>query len=141
MKSSKDALKYLFFIFSFLGVASGVPIRADGVFNRSGVFKSGVVGRVLMMRVPGQSIIRRLAPRASRTLKHRLIAYNMSKAPAMSGDTRARLAEAFREDIERLGGLIGRDLSCWLENSAPHATPQREDLASALPTNRAGGGS
>jgi hypothetical protein len=39
---------------------------------------------------------------------------------------RRRLLDEFEPEIDRLGTLIGRDLSAWLERGRPGASPARE---------------
>jgi hypothetical protein len=102
-------------ILAFLGVPGGHAIRTEQVANRSGVHRSELMGRLLGLKFPGREWIRRLAPHRARRLKNRVLAYNMRKPEAMDAATRARLAETFRDDVERLSGLIGRDLSHWLQ--------------------------
>jgi hypothetical protein len=43
---------------------------------------------------------------------------NLEKPP-MSDAARDRLAEAYRDDVDRLGTLLGRDFSDWLEGPVP----------------------
>lgn len=40
--------------------------------------------------------------------------FKKTKYPKMSPETRDRLREYYREDIHKLGGLLGKDLSRWL---------------------------
>jgi hypothetical protein len=64
--------------------------------------------------------LKRLAPAGLRlALRKRLLAHNVqaSKLPAMDADIEAHLRSVYREDVERLGELTGRDLSAWLPKS------------------------
>ena len=47
-------------------------------------------------------------------LKERVIRANMTRPPELDGAMRHRLVNEFREDIEKLQMLLGRDLSSWL---------------------------
>ena len=53
----------------------------------------------------------RLRKTAATTLNRR----NFRAPPPLSPQTRQRLIEMYRDDINRLQGLVGRDLSHWLE--------------------------
>jgi hypothetical protein len=47
-------------------------------------------------------------------VNHRLWSWNFAKPPALSPKIRRDLTALYREDIEKLQDLIGRDLSGWL---------------------------
>lgn len=98
-------------IFSFLGVDPSLGIETDKVHNPSGPARSAVLARVLVRRYP---LVKRLFPEASRSLKYRLMKFNVKKRPPMQARTRARLVEAFRGDVLALEALIDRDLGHWL---------------------------
>jgi hypothetical protein len=119
-------------ILSFLGLRWDPSIRTGDVFNRSGVFKSNLLGRLLTQRIPGKAFLRRLAPRGSRYVKNRLFDLNTSRPPQLSASTRARLVDAFAEDIDRVSGILDRDLSHWI---AKHRTPSVS--AAAVPEGAA----
>ncbi len=59
------------------------------------------------------------APAPVQSLGRRLRERNLTAAPALPPQLRQRLLELYRPDIERLQGLVGRDLSAWL--AAPGA--------------------
>ena len=108
-------------IFSFLGVSGGHQIRTDQVFNRSGVPRSGIIGRALLVQFPGRKLIRRLLPMPARALKNRVVAFNTRPPPKIAASTRAELTESFRQDIDQLATLLDRELSHWLSDGASAA--------------------
>lgn len=99
-------------IFTFLGVSPDHPVDTTRQFNPSGVMRSRLLGRFLQRSFPR---LRRALPGTARTVKYQLMRWNVSSPPHMRPDTRHRLHRAFEDDIIRLEGLIGRDLSHWME--------------------------
>jgi hypothetical protein len=117
---------------AFLGVPSDVELLTGDVFNRSGVYKSNVFGRLLTAHFPGREVIRRLAPGATRRFRARLVNLNMRRPPAMRPETRSRLADGFREDVAKLSQLLDRDLSHWLVET-PGSNGAVRPLDASLP--------
>jgi len=64
-----------------------------------------------------------------------LMRTNLTKAQAspLSPELRARLCETFREDVARLGGLLGRDLSTWLQPERAAVVAAGEPMAAGEP--------
>lgn len=116
-------------ILDFLGVPSDVELVTGEIFNRSGEFKSNTFGRVLTAHFPGKEMIRRLAPSATRRFRARLVNMNMRRPPAMKPEVRARLADAFREDVQMLSQLLNRDVTGWLDEPAHDGRAAQEQLA------------
>ncbi|MBA3584534.1 MAG: hypothetical protein H0W36_08415 [Gemmatimonadetes bacterium] len=52
-----------------------------------------------------------------RRLRDQVLEGNLDRPPPMSPDTLVALAERFRDDVERLQGILGRDLNHWLAAS------------------------
>ena len=118
----------------FLGVdpsRAAAPPRA----NESKRVRSPLVQRLIFaprLLLPLAPFLRRFPlVRAVRTRMLELNSEARPRAP-MDPDLRRRLLDEFTPEIERLGRLIGRDLSAWLERDGESAAtdPQR----SAAPT-------
>jgi hypothetical protein len=100
-------------LFGFLGVDRGFTpsVRARNV-----------------TRAPRSRRLRRLALSGSLPGLARFDArHNLGPLPPMRGETRGWLRARYREDIEQLQALIGRDLSHWLEPAAV-PVPSRSTL-------------
>lgn len=103
-------------IFRFLEVDDAFVPDTSLRHNVSGIPKS----KALVSAIKGSSLLKSavkavlpegLRKRVSVGLQNR----NLEGAPPMPEETRRELARAYREDILKLQGLIGRDLSGWLE--------------------------
>lgn len=84
--------------------------------NTSAVPKSQLVARFMAGKNPVKSIAKALVPRRLRDkMRKKVGKMNQQQftPPPMNPDTRARLAETFREPNERLSALLDRDLSHW----------------------------
>ena len=110
-------------MFGFLGVDPDYPVETGHIFNPGGPNRSRLIGWLLSPDLPGRKLIRAALPRASRKLKQRIMARNVASPPPMNPATRARLGMLFLQDIERLEGLIGRDLAAWKSVASPTPDP------------------
>ncbi|MGH2837687.1 MAG: sulfotransferase domain-containing protein [Thermoleophilaceae bacterium] len=102
---------------SFLGV-DPTYVPEFGVLNPNKVVRSRTLQKVYFgTAAPGHRVIRKLIPRG---VRQRLLAVNVRDEPRteMPPDVRRRLEHLFRDDAARLGELIQRDLSGWLEPSS-----------------------
>ncbi len=101
-------------VFRHLGVDPGFSPTL-GVHNRSRRARSRWVQRLIRHR-RAQQVARLLVPPALRpavaSLAMRLNSRNVA-LPPLHPRVHARLCEAFAPDIERLGAMLGRDLSHW----------------------------
>ncbi len=104
-------------IFTFLGIPDH-SVNTAKRFNPSGPTRSRLLDRVLAPQFPARTLLRTLFPAFSRRAKYRLLNLNVKNPPPMAPRTRAHLSDVFREDIERLEELVGRDLSHWLSTPA-----------------------
>ncbi|HKY60217.1 MAG TPA: sulfotransferase [Gemmatimonadota bacterium] len=102
-------------VFAFLEVDPGQHVDTGRMHHRSGPVRSRTLGRLLARPLPGRRKLVRRWPRWARTLRVRMSQRNVTAPPPMSADTRSMLTEVFRPDVERLQGLLGRDLSSWLD--------------------------
>jgi hypothetical protein len=96
-------------LLGFLGVDPSAELDVSGRHNVSAVPRSRGVQRLLSAPAPVRSALKPLVPTHVRS---RLRRGNLHR-PEMSDVARARLREIYREDVERLEALIGRDLSAW----------------------------
>jgi Sulfotransferase family len=93
----------------FLDVDPSVEIDVSKRFNVSGVHRSRGVQRLLSAPAPVRRAVKPLVPAGVRS---RIRRGNLHR-PEMPAVARVRLREIYREDVERLEALIGRDLSAW----------------------------
>jgi hypothetical protein len=115
-------------LLEFLGVD---PARAQlpPTANESRRVRSARLQRMIFMPrllMPMAPVLRRFP--FVRALRTRLLAMNSEPRPRAPMDPRLRrqLLDEVAPEIERLGRLIGRDLSPWLERGAPEPSPARE---------------
>lgn len=108
-------------IFRFIGVDDRFVPDTARRHNRSSLRRlprSHLVERLTSFRATA-TLVRLLPERGLDLLQRSLQRVNSRHEPWLpptwSADTRARLTESFRPDIQALGRLIGRDLSSWLQ--------------------------
>jgi hypothetical protein len=103
-------------IFHFLEVDDAFVADTSERYNVSGVPRSRAA-RALVTRL--NSVLPAVKPVLQRVLPYRvrqkIKGRVFEKPPGISPEVRAQLTEEYREDVEKLQGLIGRDLSGWLE--------------------------
>jgi Sulfotransferase family len=104
-----DARAVLTDLLGFLDVDPSVELDASQRHNVSAVPRSRALHRVLSAPAPVRGALKPLVPTRVRT---RIRRGNLHR-PEMPAVARARLREVYREDLERLEALIGRDLSAW----------------------------
>ena len=111
-------------IFKFLEVDTDADVDTETVYNKSGEVKNESVNKVVGQNSGPIRALRNLAPGLHKKLKssplaNRLLYYFRNKnleKPSMPADLRKKLIEEiYREDIEKLQKLIGKDLSHWLK--------------------------
>jgi hypothetical protein len=111
-----DPVAVLQDIFRFLGVADTFSPNTSLRHNVSGIPKSGIVPRYIFGRSRVKAALRPLVPeRLRQHLSVSLKSRNLIEAPPLAPEVRRELIEIYRDDILGLEGLIGRDLSGWLE--------------------------
>lgn len=104
-------------IFEFLEVDQGFAPDTSFRHGISGVSKNRFLSRMLRQRHPVKDALKPFFPTA---LRQRLVSGLQRRVivrPPFPKEERRRLVEAYTEDILRLQGLIGRDLSGWLQSS------------------------
>ena len=113
-----DAASALQRVYEFLGVRE-VPYvaLADEQTNQATLPRSPRLQRFLLDRSPVKAVVKRLVPSAVRlAMRKQLLATNVqsAKLPAMDAAIEAQLRSIYREDIEQLAALIGREFSAWM---------------------------
>ncbi|GAB4389146.1 MAG: sulfotransferase [Thermodesulfovibrionales bacterium] len=124
----RDALRVVRDIFRFLGVDDSFAPVVGERHNHSRAPKSLLVQRTLRKPNLISSVfpLARLIPKEKRVAVVRKLAnLNTKKRVKMKARTRKYLEELFREDVLRLQGLIGRDLSGWLEQGEALERPRK----------------
>ena len=109
-------------VYAFLGVGDipYVPLP-DEQTNQATLPKNESLQKFLLDDSPLKGWLKRLMPFGMRlVLRKRLQDFNVEPArlPAMDTEVRAHLRSFYREDVEQLGKLIGRDLSAWLPKAS-----------------------
>lgn len=108
-------------MFHFLGVDDSFTPDVSVRYNESGTHKNRTLKKVHTYLLKPDSVKTAVKPFIPLRLRRKVIARvvggirdrNLAK-PSSSEETRIRLVEEYREDVLRLEGLIGRDLSDWL---------------------------
>jgi hypothetical protein len=109
-----DPRRLLADLFGFLGVDPGFQPDISSWHNVSGQPRSAGLQRWLTRSHPLKEALKaRIPARWGHRLISRVQAVNVVRS-ALEPETRQRLIRAYRDDIEQLQGLIGRDLSHWL---------------------------
>ncbi|HSZ07374.1 MAG TPA: sulfotransferase [Steroidobacteraceae bacterium] len=104
-------------LFSFLGVDSAFTPSLSRHHLQPIVPKLGATSYYLKKwRV--WPYLRKLAPQPLGPRLHKLLVRSRDSL-MMESDDRAFVTNYYREDIEKLAGLLGRDLSAWLASAAP----------------------
>jgi hypothetical protein len=111
-----DPLHVVQDIFRFLRVDDTFNPDTSLRHNVSGIPKNRALSWLLFKRNPVKAGLRPLLPEGMRrlvsiSLKNR----SLVKAPPLAPEVRRELTEVYRDDILKLEGLIGRDLSEWLQ--------------------------
>jgi hypothetical protein len=98
-------------VFRFIGVDEGFRPDMSVRYKASRVPISALAGELMRKKNPLRMALHPLLPRGVRTrIREKLL---MSR-PGLSQAMRGELVDVYREDILKLQGLIGRDLSGWL---------------------------
>jgi hypothetical protein len=101
-------------LFGFLGVDRRFRPVTSQQFNVSGVIRNPLMRLIWTKSHPLQKSIRPLLPKAARQRISRFFIGLEKERLPFPADQRSRLIDRYRADIQQLQGLIGRDLSAWL---------------------------
>ncbi len=103
-------------IFGFLGVEDETFVPEMSVeYNVSGVPRNKAVHSLVRKANALTPALKRILPFG---LRQRIKGRVFAKPPPLPVEQRMELVELYREDILKLEGLIGRDLSGWLEQKS-----------------------
>ena len=100
-------------VYRFLGIDSTFQPDVETPHAAGGVPASPVL-EGLLTRSALSAALRPLVPARAANWVRRLRARTLRRPPALSPALRSQLTAPFRDDIQRTGDLIGRDLSHWI---------------------------
>jgi hypothetical protein len=131
-------------VLEFLGVNSQPMKESFHVINPSQTVKSPLLRAIMSdPLVRGTAIAtRKWVPRqvftALQTIEMHLMQFNIrpSKRPQLDAAMRARLKNEFRAEVERLGELLGRDLSGWSKMDKGEKAAEEPQPAPAAVANQ-----
>ena len=103
-------------VYEFLEVDTGFVPDTAYRHNRSGEIENPVVRQIWTRSAPLRTFLRPLWPEFVRDAVHPLRSVALVK-PELDAAIRTRLVSVFREDVNQLQNLIGRDLSHWLRDT------------------------
>ena len=99
--------------FAFLGVDTSFTVDFSEKHNVSGVPKNRVVNKFIHNKTIKQ-VTRTLVPLSIRSsVKKAINSANLKKAEPLTKADETRLYTYFKEDVEQLEQLIGKDLTAW----------------------------
>lgn len=105
-------------IYRFLDVADDFALPTTEAFNASVVPRNRGLFRFFTTRNPVMQFARSLAPPKLRAAAMRTRNRVLSDSkPTLSPDMRRKLVSIYRDDIQQLQEMLGRDLSAWLTES------------------------
>jgi hypothetical protein len=112
-----DPAKVLKGVFQFLGVNPNVNIDYTRQWNKGGKkWKNPVLRWLFMSDNPFKKTYKVFFPKRKGVRTNEFFTKNfMEKTEPMNPETRSQLVEFFRDDINKLSTITGRDLSSWLK--------------------------
>jgi hypothetical protein len=115
----RDAKGLMADIFHFLEVDEAFILPTTAAFNASVVPRNRGLFRLLTTRNSVMRFARSASPTLIRAVamrtRNRVFA---SGKPTLDPELRRKLVGIYREDIKQLQGLLGRDLSAWLDETS-----------------------
>jgi hypothetical protein len=116
----RDLAEVLREVCSFLSVDADFPFDVHTVYNRSGVVRNPVFGRVQMVASRIQPYAKRALPRTVvrrvGRARARFEQRTFQQATPLPADLKAQLRDWYADDLRRLSGLLDRDLTHWQRN-------------------------
>jgi hypothetical protein len=111
-----DPAKVLKGVFQFLGVNPNVSIDYTRQWNKGGKkWKNPVLRWLFMSDNLFKKTYKVFFPKRKGVRTNEFFTKNfMEKTEPMNPETRSQLVEFFRDDINKLSTITGRDLSSWL---------------------------
>jgi len=120
-----DPLNWVRSIFRFLEVDDSVDLDLSVQHNASRIPRSQTLERFQNKPNALKTLVRSVTPAPLRkALAGVLHRRNSAELPPLSPQTRRKLTEMYREDINRLQELVGRDLSHWLDPDSTGPGPR-----------------
>ncbi len=119
---SRDTRGAVADVFRFLGVPPDVSIDTEQRFNESGVPKSRALFDFFAKPNAIKEVFKPLVPEALRERLGNQAKSALLRRESMESAAREELTAFFAPDVERLGALLGRDLSHW---TRPRVKAQR----------------
>lgn len=102
----------------FLAVDEDFRFDVDRIYNASGGrIQNAAVGRIWASSLPLRKGLRPWLPKSLRDSMFRKVTAKTEKVP-IKPETRRRLIDVYRDDIQKIQHLTGRDLSAWLKQPA-----------------------
>ncbi|MGD8358834.1 MAG: sulfotransferase [Lysobacterales bacterium] len=113
-----DAAGYMRALFRFLEVDDTFEPDLSTQFNRGGIPRSRILYRLIggsRTRPRGVQLVGRLVGEERLMRLRERTRDRILRRDSIAPETRVRLLNAYRPDISRLEEMLGRDLSCWME--------------------------
>lgn len=101
-------------IFEHIGADPEFVTKDEEVVNASGVPTNPVVAFALRQRARLRPYVSRSLLEKARPMWDRFLSRHLER-PELTADDRRLLVDIYRDDVTRLGSLLDRDLSHWLE--------------------------
>lgn len=118
-------------VYRFLGVDDTFTPDTSLAFNASGIPKNRGLHEFVTRRNPLKSLAASLLPETARLkLAVRINSWNLSKTERLPPELREELLHGYRDDLDVLQELLGRDLSNW--SAAPSDAAQRPSYVAGL---------
>ena len=115
-----DAQKVMTDVYGFLGVDNTFMLPTTAAFNAGTVPKNQAVFRMFTTRNPLLRMAKAMAPTWLRGAATRTRNTMLGKGkPSLDAAMRSTLIDIYRDDITKLQGLLGRDLSAWINDTSP----------------------
>lgn len=110
----KDATATMQEIFDFIGVDSGFQIDTTQRYNEAGMPRFGQLNYWLT-QIGVYGLVKKIFPDSAKNRIKALI-YTKKDIPAIRPEERSQLEAVFKDDIQQLSQLIGRNLNHWFSN-------------------------
>ena len=113
---TEDPGKVVVDLFDFLAVDTNFVPDTSVRHNPAGIPKSRLLSHLFF----NSTLIRTakgVLPERMQRMAKRVRRQNLRTPPTFPADLRAELTDLYREDIHKLEGLLGRDLSIWLNGA------------------------
>ena len=103
----------------FLGLDPSLVPTSTPDSHYSGKPKSQRLSSWISRPSPTRRAIKHVIPSSLAEQMRSAVIRRTVERVKLDGEIRSELTENFRQDIERLGALIGRDMSSWIDGKSP----------------------